>query len=326
MQAFRTILPPEKGPFEITHQDALLLIGSCFTEHIGAYLQDRKFNTTLNPYGIVYNPLSMAEALQALLQGDALPQAEALFLRDELWHSWAHHSQFSHTEQQEALRLMQAAYTQGSEALHNCTRLLLTLGSADVFELAESGRVVANNHKMPSAYFRQRRLSVAEITEALGSVLERLHARRPTLRVVLSVSPVRHLRGGLIANQRSKASLLLACEVLEKQFDFVHYFPAYELLTDDLRDYRFYAADMIHPSEMAVEYVWEYFQETYFPAPTKALCAELAQLKRAAAHRPFFTNTSAWRTFVAAQRAKIAQLQKAHPMLDFSGEIRHFAE
>lgn len=301
-----------------------MLIGSCFTEHIGAYLQDRKFNATLNPYGIVYNPLSIAEALDALAQGNTPPQATDLFQRDELWHSWAHHSRFSHPDQQEALRLMRAAYRQGANALHNCTRLLLTFGSADVFELAESGRVVANNHKMPSAYFRQRRLSIAEITEALGSVLERLHARNPGLRVLLSVSPVRHLRGGLIANQRSKATLLLACEALEKQFDFVHYFPAYELLLDDLRDYRFFAADMIHPSETAVEYVWNYFQEMYFPLPTKALCAELAQLKRAVAHRPFFTDTEAWRTFVAAQLVKIGQLQKAHPLFDFSEEIRHF--
>ncbi len=323
MKTFRTIVPGQEAPFGIAHTDRMLLIGSCFTEHIGTRLVAGKFPTLANPRGIVYNPVSIARTLHALQQSDFDPE-NTLFEHQGLWHSWEHHGRFSHPDRDTAAEKMRVAHRQAAAFLETANRLLLTLGTAQVFALRETGQVVANNHKVPADRFAQRRLGVAETVDVLAEALLPLHAAMPGLRVVLTVSPVRHLRSGFVENQRSKAVLVLACAELCERFEFVHYFPAYELLLDDLRDYRFYADDMLHPSVAAVDYIWEYFSDTYFSLETRRLLERIAKIQAAARHRPFHPESPEHRAFAKRQMEQIGELQGEYPQLDFSQEVVGF--
>jgi hypothetical protein len=322
---FRTTLQPPPAPFQIGHRDRLLLLGSCFTEHIGARLAAHRFHALLNPFGIVYNPLSIAEGLRRLWRADRPFTRRELAEQGGLWHSWAHHGAFSRPHPAAALEAMNAAYHAGAAQLRQAQCLLLTLGSAQVFQLRHNGRIVANNHKAPAALFDERRLTQREILRALIPILQQIAAEKPDFKVILTVSPVRHLRHGLVENQRSKAELLLACEALARALPFAHYFPAYELLLDDLRDYRFYAADMIHPSDTAVDYIWQRFEGSYFAESTRQLNAQIAKLNAALQHRPFQPDSPAHRQFRQQQHAAALALQKAHPYLDLSEAIAHFS-
>ncbi|MFN0015855.1 MAG: GSCFA domain-containing protein [Saprospiraceae bacterium] len=325
MKTFRTTMPAHQAPFGIAHTDQLLLVGSCFTEHIGHRLEAGKFRTLTNPNGIVYNPVSIARSLTNL-QNAGSDSKNAVFEFQGLWHSWDHHGRFSHPDRETALQNLATTHTHAADFLKKTNRLLLTLGTADVFVLRETGQVVANNHKVPADRFEQRHLSVAETVDALANALLPLHTVAPDLRVVLTVSPVRHLRAGFVDNQRSKAVLTLACAELCQRLDFVHYFPAYELMLDDLRDYRFYAADMIHPSDTAVDYIWQYFAEAFFSPQTQHLLERISKITAAARHRPFHPDSPEHRAFAAQQLAYLEQLCAEYQGLDFSEEIKVFSQ
>ena len=326
MNDFRTVLPPLRAPFSIGFDDRLLLIGSCFTENMGARLADGKFRALTNPFGIVYNPVSMARCLDLLMQEHAPFSENDLFENAGLWHSWEHHGQFSRPDRAAALAGISAAHETASRHLKTSNRLLLTFGTAGVFTLRGTGRVVANNHKMPAAVFEQRRLSVSEIADNVVGVLEKIKAQNADLQIIVTVSPVRHIRNGLTENQRSKATLLLACEEICRALPDTFYFPAYELLLDDLRDYRFYAADMLHPSEVAADYIWDFFRDTFFTEETRRLHARVEKITTAARHRPFHAGTKEHRAFAEAQLKVIGELEAEFPGLDFSGEKGGFGE
>jgi len=319
MESFRTLLLPAPAAFDIFHRNALLLAGSCFTEHIGARLAERKFDALVNPFGIVYNPASIADCLERLLAGNRPFESAELFENQGLWHSWAHHGHFSKPNREQTLEGIQTAYHHAAVFLRRTKYLLITLGTADVFRLRSNGRIVANNHKMPGHLFESQRLSVTEITERLGAVLNQIRVLVPDIQVIVSVSPLRHLRAGAVENQRSKAALVLACEALCRDLPYVTYFPAYEILLDDLRDYRFYAADMIHPSEVAIDYIWQFFSEMFFSKDTKALNERIEKVLAGVRHRAFNPDTEAHRAFVRGQLAAMEGLEKEKG-LDFGAE------
>lgn len=325
MQTFRTVLLPEKPLFGINHSHTTLCIGSCFTEHIGGRLAAGKFPVLLNPFGIVYNPVSMADCLEKLLTGTGFSEAE-LVENQGLWHSWAHHGHFSKPDRAAALAAMNGAADRAAQFLKKTNRLLLTLGTATVFALRETGQIVANCHKMPTQIFAKRRLAVAEIADGLTAALQKLRAQNPDLQVVLTVSPVRHLRDGFAENQRSKAACLLACADICERLPFAHYFPAYELVLDDLRDYRFFEADMVHPNGQAIEYVWQSFGEAFFGPETKSLLARIEKIAAAARHRPFNPDTPQHRAFAEAQLEAIEKLAAAFPGMDFLAEATLFRQ
>ena len=308
MNSFRTIFPGVASPFQISHQDRILMSGSCFTEHIGARLKNLRFHTLVNPFGVAYNPFSIADALAQLLRDNVTYTRESIFENQGVWRSWDHHSQFAKPDPDETLSGMNDTFRESARFLHQATHVLLTLGTADVFYLHETGKIVANNHKMPDRLFGSRRLSVDFAAETLGDCLSGLLKKNPGMRFILTVSPVRHLRKGMVENQRSKAVLSLACEAVCRQIQEAHYFPAYEILLDDLRDYRFYAADMIHPSEVAVAYIWDYFSNTYFTESTRQTNAALEKINTALRHRPFNPDTEQHRAFLATQEAALRQL------------------
>ncbi len=323
--AFRTTLNPVFSGLSIAHQDSILAMGSCFAVHIGQYCSDYKFSTLVNPFGIVFNPISIGNSLHYLMS-DRLFAEDDVFQHQEQWHSFLHHSRFSGLDREATLFAMNASLQQARAFLPKVNRLVLTLGTANVFVFKETSEIVANCHKLPGQYFDRKRLGIEAITEAIEPILREWKERKPDLQVILSVSPVRHTRDGLVENQRSKATLLLAAECLCRDMDFVHYFPAYELMMDDLRDYRFYQADLIHPNEVAIEYIWHFFQHTFFDDSTRALMPLIRDVLQAARHRPFQARTASHQAFLRKQLQHIEQLTRQYPFLSFESERAAFEE
>ncbi len=323
MSDFRTILSPQKANISIDYENAILCIGSCFTENIGQLLIDSKFPALLNPFGILYNPASINNGIDRMLFGKQYTE-EDLFFHKDLWHSFDHHGVFSHPNKQASLNSINSELETATKFLEKTNRLILTLGTANVFVKKATGKIVANCHKLPNNEFVKKRLSVAEIVLLLQPTLEKLKSRNPDLEVILTVSPVRHLKDGIIENQRSKATLLLAIEELVDQLAFVHYFPAYELVIDDLRDYRFFEKDMAHPNELAIHYIWEYFQQTYFAEETFTIFKKINKIVQASKHRPFHRETSAHQQFVNKQLKNITALEKQYPFLSLKKEQEIF--
>lgn len=288
---------------------------------MGVRLQRLKFPTQVNPFGIVFNPISVAKTLERLLEGEPFREAD-LLENQGLWHSFEHHGSFSKPDKIAALEFINEAFSECKTFLKNTNRLIVTLGTAHVFLLKKTGEVVANCHKVPAAEFERSRLTVGEVVQALLPVFEKLKVVLPQLEIIVTVSPVRHLRDGLMENQRSKATLLLALEEISQRLPFVHYFPAYEILLDDLRDYRFYAEDMAHPSPQATDYIWEYFENTFFEEKTKALCGRIEGVLSALSHRPFHPQSVEHLAFLGRQVAVLQQLSLEFPKLKFEEELK----
>ena len=316
MQSFRTTLPPLPGLPQIQPDDHLLCLGSCFAQEIGDRFFQGRWSVRLNPFGTLYHPFPMTAGLLRLLEGQPFT-AKDLFYHQEQWHSFAHHGQFSGSDQMETLNVMNEALLNSTAQLKKANFLLLTFGTANGFIHSDSGEVVANCHKLPGQNFNKKLFTPDTIYKNIAPVLKRIMAQFPTIKILLTVSPIRHLRDGLITNQRSKASLLLACAELEKNFASIHYFPAYEILLDDLRDYRFYKNDLMHPTEMAVDYIWEYFRKSCFPEATQRYYEEVLAINQMLAHRPLRPDSSAHQKFLEQLKIKIAEVEQKYPGLRF---------
>lgn len=268
--------------FAISHSDRIMLVGSCFTENMGQRLQSLQFDVCINPFGILYNPLSMAEAFSRCLEGREVAE-EQLVQYEGLWHSWLHHGSFSRVEKAECLKACNDAIHTAHSFLQSCNTLILTFGSAWYYELSASKLAVANCHKLPASNFTKRLASVEEVVAVWKPLVER--ALQYGMRVIYTVSPVRHQAYGAHGNQLGKAVLLLATERLISEVGGV-YFPAYEIVIDELRDYRFYADDLAHPSPMAEQIVWQRFQQAAMTTETIGRCDETEKGNKRSAHRP----------------------------------------
>lgn len=304
----------------LTHADRLLLLGSCFAAEMGERLLSAKFRCDVNPYGVLYNPLSISVALREIEAGRSYG-AEDLFLFRELWHSPMHHGDFSSADKEKVLEAINTRLQEAHAVFSQLDYLLLTFGTAWVYESKETGRVVSNCHKQPEKKFTRRKLSVDEIVLDYKELLSDVLLRNPKLKVLFTVSPIRHVRDGLHANNLSKATLLLAVEQLQMLFPgHVFYFPAYELLLDELRDYRFYAEDMVHPSKLAVDYVWERFVHSCISADALQIMEESENIRKSLAHRPFHPESDEYKRFLGQIVLKIERLNGKYPYLDFKKE------
>lgn len=311
----RTELSPSKALFDINYQTPTLGIGSCFVENIGQKLADRQLPFHQNPFGIVYNPLSMAAQLDILTTEKRFSESDLVEING-LYHSWLHHGFYSDDNVVSTLNNINQSIDDARLFLKNTKRLFLTFGSATVYQLKTTGETVANCHKAPPPYFDKKRLSTTEIVAAFLPILEKLSVQIADLQIIITVSPVRHLRDGLIENNLSKATLLLAADELAQNFSNVSYFPAYELVMDDLRDYRFFERDMMHPTAQAVDYVWQFFSETYFSEETKMVVREVEKIKAMQAHRPLkASDTEGSLKFQKTLALKIEEVEKRFPFL-----------
>ena len=280
---FRTQVKQEKALFTFSHADSILLMGSCFAENIGEKLTNHFFPVDINPFGTLYNPASVASGLRMLIDSQSLKPSD-LFCHEGVYHS---------------LQQINDRLNSSSAVLKMADRLVVTFGTAWVYKLKTNGSIVANCHKLPDKLFSRTRLTVSDIVSEWTDLLNLLLARNPNLKILFTVSPVRHWKDGANGNQLSKATLLLSIDELRRLFpDCVDYFPAYEIIMDELRDYRFYADDMLHPSSLAVEYIWKSFSEQFLSSESFALLKDLAEVQKAINHRPFNPESEAYHSFI----------------------------
>ena len=311
---FRTEIETAPLGVQIGYENRVLALGSCFAAHIARKLAGAKFRVTENPSGILFNPLSIAAAIRSYADPAPVTRGELGF-DGEVWYHFGFHGDFSAPTAEEALGRMNAARQAGADALRTADRVVLTFGTAWVYEHA--GEAVANCHRRPAAEFARRRLSVEEIAETFAELIEGPLAGK---QIILTVSPVRHIGDSLAGNAVSKATLRLAAEQLTERFKCTAYFPAYEILTDDLRDYRFYADDLVHPAPQAVDYVWEKFAPTVLTDEALRLLPEAEAIVAAAAPPPPPPPGAAPRAVCRRGRERIAPL----PEMDFQSETAHF--
>jgi hypothetical protein len=309
----------------VRYQQGILLTGSCFTEHIGNHLIDLKFNALQNPNGILFDPLSVADSLISYIEPRRY-ESKDLFFHNELWQSWRHHGIFSDINQQAVLDKINQSQQSAHSFLKQANWLIITLGSSFTYVLKEQNRAVANCHRAPANWFNKKLLPIDEMLAVLDEALHRLFDFNPNLQVVFTISPVRHIRDGVIENNRSKARLIEVAHQLVNKFNKTYYFPAYELVIDVLRDYRFYDKDLVHPNYMATNYVVENFMEHYVDPETRLLSEEIRKLVISRKHRALHPNTESHRRFLKEQMEKTQELSDKYPFLDFAPELKHFRE
>ncbi len=278
---FRTEIKSQEAELKLDHTNGVVSIGSCFADHIGERLSERNFIIHKNPFGILFNPISIKKNILAALNQEV---DQALFLsRDDRSYHYDFPAAFSSTREKDLASQLASTQESFAQLWPSIDRLVITFGTAWVYRLIREKKIVANCHKVPQAAFTKELLDLGFLQSEYQSFFEHLKKQNPNLEIMLTVSPVRHIKNGIHEDKLSKAILLLLSDYLEKEFDFVHYFPAYELLIDDLRDYRFYKTDMIHPTDQAVDYVFDHFMERYFSDKTKQismLCEQLSKLEQ----------------------------------------------
>jgi transcription termination factor NusB len=305
---FRTILSQKPQPNQISLKDALITVGSCFSDAIGKRLTQNKFNTLVNPFGTIYNPVSIHQLLNMAANEESLP-AYSFIEREQIYANYLFHSQFNELSHKALEENLNAILQQVKQQLQLPGFLLITYGTAWVYTEKKSGRVVANCHKMPAELFEKRLLSVQEIKEDFERLKQILQKINNKLTIILTISPVRHLKDTLELNSVSKSVLRLACHEIVQEHSQVVYFPAYEIMMDDLRDYRFYKDDLIHPTAFAEDYIWEKFEQTYFDADTIAFIKKWKEIKSALAHKPFQPSSTAHQQFLKSLYTKVSELK-----------------
>lgn len=316
-----------KSPVErITYSDQIFLIGSCFTEHIGKRLEELKFPVLQNPNGILFDPVSVSKALNSYIDLKKYEQKD-LFYLNELWQSWSHHSMFSAMEAGSVLLNINLSQRQAHDRLKSATWLIVTLGSSFSYQLTnEDNFPVANCHRAPGQWFNKYMLSTQDTINALSESIEKLKTFNPALKIIFTISPVRHIRDGVVENNRSKARLIEAVHQLVDKYGHTYYFPAYELVIDVLRDYRFYDVDLVHPNYAATEFVFEKFAESFIDDEAKTYMEEIKKISNGYKHKPFQPETQLHQSFLKNTFEKVSTLQEKLPHLDFSKELTYFSK
>lgn len=324
-QLFSKVSLPEWTE-RFSYGQSACMLGSCFAENAAKYLKDRKFKIYSNPFGILFNPISIEHCVLDCISRRRYDMDDLVELRG-MYYSWNHHGRFCNTSAPDLLENIQRSQEQGHQALAEASWVILTLGTSVVYQKNADGKVVANCHRVPAREFSARRLSVQECKDALVRTVLALKKHNDSVRILLTVSPIRHWRDGAHQNQLSKSVLLLACDELiemakmDERFPCVDYFPAYEIMLDELRDYRFFSPDLMHPSEQAVDWIMQYFVESFLSVPGRALMKEVEVLNKAFGHRILHPNSPEHKQFVAQLLQKTMDLKQRCDYIDFSEEI-----
>lgn len=322
------IAAPQKT---IEHNHNIMLIGSCFTENIGDKLAKHKFTMLQNPNGILFNPVSVSEAIINVVEQKEYTTND-LFYYNEAYHSWQHHSKFSNLQANDAITDINLSTQEAHTFLKQANTLIITLGSAWIYTLTEQalnakvGTVAANNHKAPHNWFDKKLMTPAQVITVLGTMLDRVGSINKNIQVIFTISPVRHLREGAINNNRSKAVLIQAIHDLIDYLPNLYYFPAYELVLDDLRDYRFFAEDLVHPNYAATEYVWERLVQTCCSKNCQEIMQQVAEINLAYQHKPFNAASHQHNQFLKNYAEKVHALQKEYAYINFEKEIAYFGK
>ena len=319
----RTIIDPVPYSDRITYLNSIMLVGSCFATDIGSMFESGKMNVMINPFGVLYNPVSVANELEIIVERRPFTREELFFFNNR-YLSFSHDTGFSSTNPDNILKKINDVTDNANKFLSNADYLFVTFGTARVFRLAEDKRIVANCHKMPPSDFERELLTVDYIVEIWSDLVSRLRNLNGNLRIFFTVSPVRHWKDGAHGNQVSKSVLLLAIDRLIKGDRNLKYFPSYELLLDDLRDYRFYKDDLLHPSRKAIEYIWEFMTRSFFDQDTRNIYREVSKVVSAKHHKLMGEIVNDHREFAQTMLARIDDLSSRYPFLDLAEELDYF--
>ena len=323
---FRTEIPTESSSFQINHESPILMMGSCFTDNIGEKLEEFLFPVKINPFGVVYNPFSVFQGLDIILNNKEYLE-EDLFEQDGIWHSWDHHSTFSAPDKSKVLKKINAEIKESNRLLKKAKYIILTFGTAWAYHLKSTQSIVGNCHKVPSQNFDRKLAEVSEIVNAFETIKAKLSKFNPDIKVILTVSPVRHWKDGAHGNQLSKSILHLAIDrILQNAEKSVEYFPSYEIMMDDLRDYRFYADDLLHPNDQAIEYIYEKFEGFYFNEKTKLLNARIDKLLKASKHRLFDKDSEKSKAFIENQLINVQALKREYSFINIDSLLSELSD
>ena len=320
---FRTTVDVKPHETKITYGDSAMFLGSCFAAYIGEQVKLRKMPAMINPSGTIYNPKSISTAINNIISNKKI-DIDNLHNLNNFWISFDHYTDFSSDNPDELLDKINEQNAKANAFLKNASFLFITFGTARVYRFKKTGAVVSNCHKIPAAEFNSELLSVENIVSEWQTVLDKLSAFNPNLKIVFTVSPVRHWKDGAYGNQLSKSILFLSIDKLMKHETKLSYFPAYEIQMDDLRDYRFYADDMLHPSSFAVDYIWEKFSEMYFDKQTIELQSSVKKITKSVEHRIMTDSKIKKKAFAEKILKQINDITAKINLIDFSSETEYF--
>jgi hypothetical protein len=314
---FRTPIPILKSNYPIDYNSKIVSLGSCFAVNMAEKLDYFKFQNHCNPVGILFHPLAIEKLIDFAVSGKDFTEND-IFFHNERWHCFDVHSDLSNLNKEELLASLNALIKSSYQHLTESTHVIITYGTSWVYRNIESDSIVANCHKVPQKQFKKELLSVAEIEKSIANTLKLIHALNPDCTIIFTVSPVRHIKDGFVENQWSKANIISA---LHGTFDFrlstINYFPSYEIMMDELRDYRFYAEDMLHPNQVAIDYIWKRFKETTISETAFATMDEVESIQKSLSHKPFNPDSESHLKFETKVREKITKLESQYSFMKF---------
>ena len=314
---FTTKIPIQKYEHAITYDSKIMLLGSCFAESMGKKFSYFKFQNTTNPFGIIFNPKSLAKMIERCVRKDYFTE-EDIFFHNDLWQCYEVHSELSHPDKEVFLNCLNALIHSTHNELNESTHLIITLGTAWVYRNIETNEIVANCHKVSQMHFVKELLSPESIAQSIESILFTISVHNPNCKCIFTVSPVRHQKDGFVDNTLSKAHLITAVhKTIAQQPSTLGYFPAYEIMMDELRDYRFYAEDLLHPNQTAIDYIWIQFFENYISELEFGLMNEICTIQKGLQHRPFHSHTAQHQKFLTDLKTKMTTVKNKLPFITF---------
>lgn len=307
---FTTRVPIAKSAHPIDYNSKIVSIGSCFAENIGAKFSYFKFNNLVNPFGIIFNPVAIENLVSRIVNKQEFTK-EAIFFHNDLWHCYEVHSELSHPEKEIMIQNLNQILEETHQHLAQATHIVITYGTSWVYRNKASEKIVANCHKVPQIQFDKELLSIDTIETSIQNTIGLIGSINPNCNIIFTISPVRHIKDGFVENQRSKAHLITALhQTINQKQQTTNYFPSYEIMMDELRDYRFYAEDMLHPNQTAIDYIWERFSENYVSEACFKTMEEVDGIQKALSHRPFNPNSDAHQKFLVNLQGRINKLQQ----------------
>lgn len=314
---FTTKIPVQKSTFPIDYDSKVMLLGSCFAENMGKKFDYFKFQATTNPFGIIFNPVSLKKIIERSIEKNYFTEND-IFFHNDLWHCYEVHSELSNLDKDAFLESLNDIIRSTNKQLNESTHIIITLGTSWVYRNIETNEIVANCHKVPQKQFTKELLSIHQTEESLQSIISLIHSVNPNCNFIFTVSPVRHIKDGFAENTLSKAHLIAAIhKTITHHPSPITYFPAYEIMMDELRDYRFYAEDMLHPSQTAIDYIWIQFFENYISESVFGLMKEICSIQKGLQHRPFNPNTESHQKFVLTLEEKMKRINERLPTIQF---------
>ncbi len=311
---FRTQVPISTATKPIDYNCKIILLGSCFAENIGDKFEYYKFQNTVNPFGIIFNPVSIEKMISKVVTATVFTEAD-IFFYNERWHSFDVHSDLSNESKEELLTSLNSILKQTKKQLQAASQVIITYGTSWVYRNIESNEIVANCHKVPQKEFKKELLSIETIKESIKQTIQFIHSLNPDSNIIFTISPVRHIKDGFVENQWSKANLISGIHQVLSQSET--YFPSYEIMMDELRDYRFYAEDMLHPNQVAIDYIWERFKETSISKTAFPIMDEVESIQKSLSHKPFNPKAESHLKFELKRKEKITKLVSKYPFIKF---------